>query len=564
MIAIGGTSIAFCAPPGAPRRRRPSTSLGPHVAELLTPAQRRVLVALCRPFRDSSYATPATNQQIADELVVSVDAVKSNLRALFERVRRRRPAAEPEAREPRAAGAAGRRRQPARPVSGRRSALARLVTQSDSRRDRDAYGLSGTGIAAPGRLRASMRVSVLDGGWRPRSCRPRPRCRRARGRRRPRRCCRCAGRPARAGRRRRGSPRRAVGRGDRGRRPGPATLTRRRLRSPDQPRRLAARPSTACRRATLSAGLRRAPVACSRARRSRGRTRAGRRRARVLGPERDPRRRARRAAIAFGAPGSGDAAAAACPVRASMREQPLVAGDCHPQRRRRSTASPRGPRRSPAAAARDACRTPGRRGRGDRLRNAAGPDVAAGAEERCSGARRAVARAVSCRRGGAGRRGGRRGRRSGAVAERSASRRRAGGERARGAAGDAAAARRSARGAAAAGAPSERRPGTADLAGSARPASPRSASPRRGAAAPTATMRSGPGPAPAAAASAARPRSPADGNRSSGRLASARRDDRVERGGHAGPRASGGGSERCAHSLASSLSRRNGGRPVST
>ena len=31
-----------------------------------------------------SYATPATNQQIADELVVTVDAVKSTLRTLFE------------------------------------------------------------------------------------------------------------------------------------------------------------------------------------------------------------------------------------------------------------------------------------------------------------------------------------------------------------------------------------------------------------------------------------------------------------------------------------------------
>jgi len=57
--------------------------MGPHVGELLTPAQRRVLVALCRPFRDGGYAAPASNQQIADELVVSVDAVKSNLRPLF-------------------------------------------------------------------------------------------------------------------------------------------------------------------------------------------------------------------------------------------------------------------------------------------------------------------------------------------------------------------------------------------------------------------------------------------------------------------------------------------------
>ena len=52
----------------------------------LSPAQRRVLIALCRPFRDDDgFATPASNQQIADELVLSVEAVKTHLRALFER-----------------------------------------------------------------------------------------------------------------------------------------------------------------------------------------------------------------------------------------------------------------------------------------------------------------------------------------------------------------------------------------------------------------------------------------------------------------------------------------------
>jgi pSer/pThr/pTyr-binding forkhead associated (FHA) protein len=46
--------------------------------------QRRVLTALCRPYKgNSSYATPATNQQIADELFLSVDAVKTHLRTLF-------------------------------------------------------------------------------------------------------------------------------------------------------------------------------------------------------------------------------------------------------------------------------------------------------------------------------------------------------------------------------------------------------------------------------------------------------------------------------------------------
>ncbi len=50
----------------------------------LSDAQRRVLLALCRPFKDSQgYVTPATNQQVADELFLSVDAVKTHLRALF-------------------------------------------------------------------------------------------------------------------------------------------------------------------------------------------------------------------------------------------------------------------------------------------------------------------------------------------------------------------------------------------------------------------------------------------------------------------------------------------------
>jgi pSer/pThr/pTyr-binding forkhead associated (FHA) protein len=50
----------------------------------LSEAQRRVLLALCRPFKESSgYVTPATNQQVADELFLSVDAVKTHLRTLF-------------------------------------------------------------------------------------------------------------------------------------------------------------------------------------------------------------------------------------------------------------------------------------------------------------------------------------------------------------------------------------------------------------------------------------------------------------------------------------------------
>lgn len=51
----------------------------------LTPMQRKVLIALCRPVHESASATPATNRQIAGEVFLTVDAVKAHLRVLFER-----------------------------------------------------------------------------------------------------------------------------------------------------------------------------------------------------------------------------------------------------------------------------------------------------------------------------------------------------------------------------------------------------------------------------------------------------------------------------------------------
>jgi hypothetical protein len=51
----------------------------------LSPMQRRVLIALCRPVHDSESATPATNREIANEVFLSIDAVKAHLRVLFER-----------------------------------------------------------------------------------------------------------------------------------------------------------------------------------------------------------------------------------------------------------------------------------------------------------------------------------------------------------------------------------------------------------------------------------------------------------------------------------------------
>jgi FHA domain-containing protein len=51
----------------------------------LSPMQRKVLIALCRPVQASDTATPATNRQIAEEVHLTVDAVKAHLRVLFER-----------------------------------------------------------------------------------------------------------------------------------------------------------------------------------------------------------------------------------------------------------------------------------------------------------------------------------------------------------------------------------------------------------------------------------------------------------------------------------------------
>jgi DNA-binding CsgD family transcriptional regulator len=84
VLLFGDTSILFRSPPHEVEETIPAIRESKIVQ--LSPAQRRVLIALCRPFRDDDgFATPASNQQIADELVLSVEAVKTHLRALFEK-----------------------------------------------------------------------------------------------------------------------------------------------------------------------------------------------------------------------------------------------------------------------------------------------------------------------------------------------------------------------------------------------------------------------------------------------------------------------------------------------
>ena len=86
ILTVGETAIAYWSPDGASSASKTRTGDGPHAAVALSPAQRRVLTSLCRPLAVSRDAVPASNRQIADELCVSVDAVKTCLRGMFDRL----------------------------------------------------------------------------------------------------------------------------------------------------------------------------------------------------------------------------------------------------------------------------------------------------------------------------------------------------------------------------------------------------------------------------------------------------------------------------------------------
>jgi pSer/pThr/pTyr-binding forkhead associated (FHA) protein len=82
-LCFGQTILIYREP--TDREKSESTVRAPTPTVLLSETQRKVLIALCRPVNESQFATPATNKQIADELFLSVDAVKAHLRLLFER-----------------------------------------------------------------------------------------------------------------------------------------------------------------------------------------------------------------------------------------------------------------------------------------------------------------------------------------------------------------------------------------------------------------------------------------------------------------------------------------------
>jgi len=81
-IKVGRTTLVFVAAAGDAVTTQTTRYGGPPP---LSAAQRRVLDALCAPVRDDRFALPASNREIADRLVLSVETVKTHLQSLFER-----------------------------------------------------------------------------------------------------------------------------------------------------------------------------------------------------------------------------------------------------------------------------------------------------------------------------------------------------------------------------------------------------------------------------------------------------------------------------------------------
>lgn len=83
LVHFGATEVVFRDPSGtsvetAPASRRVK-------AAKVSEAQRQVLVALCRPLADPREGgVAASNREIAEELVISVETVRSRMKTLFE------------------------------------------------------------------------------------------------------------------------------------------------------------------------------------------------------------------------------------------------------------------------------------------------------------------------------------------------------------------------------------------------------------------------------------------------------------------------------------------------
>ena len=82
-IGLGQTVIIFRSPASAHETMLTAPSRL-HALPQISDAQRRVLIALCRPYGEREFAVPASNRQIADELIIGLETVKTHMRALFD------------------------------------------------------------------------------------------------------------------------------------------------------------------------------------------------------------------------------------------------------------------------------------------------------------------------------------------------------------------------------------------------------------------------------------------------------------------------------------------------
>ncbi len=77
ILRFGSTTVTYRSP-GAEQPATPGAAVG------LSTSQRRVLEALCRPYKGrSGFANPAPDEQIAEELFLAVGAVRAHLKVLY-------------------------------------------------------------------------------------------------------------------------------------------------------------------------------------------------------------------------------------------------------------------------------------------------------------------------------------------------------------------------------------------------------------------------------------------------------------------------------------------------
>jgi pSer/pThr/pTyr-binding forkhead associated (FHA) protein len=82
-LRFGSTTVVFRAPRPPSRTTKVIDEMS--AVSRITEAQKRVVTALCRHYGAyDRFTRPATNREIADELSLSVDAVKTHMRRLYE------------------------------------------------------------------------------------------------------------------------------------------------------------------------------------------------------------------------------------------------------------------------------------------------------------------------------------------------------------------------------------------------------------------------------------------------------------------------------------------------